>query len=329
VPAGRGRFPPLQRAEIVSLACSPPAERGSLLVRWTVRDLQIEIVAAGIVTEIHFSTVSLILSTAELRPHRTKYWLHSQDPAFEEKAASILWFYERAQWLASRGILVVCIDEKTGMQALGRKHADIPAAPGRDRRREFEYVRHGSVSLQLAHCVPTGELTGRVIPKNDSLNFIETLELLDEKYKDARRIELILDNGSSHTSKATREWLLTHSKRFAAHYTPTHASWLNQAEMALSSFTRKYTKGLVVAERQQLVDRIHAGIPDYNKRYAHPFDWSSLATQCTIGTNIGSVPRLRRRGSSLGSCGPTSHDTALVRDFSVRGGPSALHVCPG
>ena len=161
------------------------------------------------------------------------------------------------------------------MQALSRKHPDLPPAPGQDRRREFEYKRHGVVNLSLANVVTTGELHGYVLPgNNNSDNFIESLERLDYGLKDAKRIELILDNASSHTSAQTTEWFERHADRFRPHFTPKHASWLNQAELAISAFTRRYTRNRVVKNRDHLVDRIEAGLMEYNQRHAHPFAWS-------------------------------------------------------
>jgi transposase len=264
----------LVRAKIVSLACRPPQKRGRLLVRWSVRELAAQAVEDGLVTEVHYSTVCLVLQAAELRPHRTRYWQWSQDPEFETKAASILWYYERAKSLSREGVLVVCIDEKTGIQALGRRTPDLPPASGRPRIREFEYVRYGVANLSLALVVPTGRIAGRVIPRNNSDNFIETLERLDHDLRDAKRIELVLDNGSSHISKQTTEWFEKHSDRFRPHFTPTHASWLDQAELALSALSRRYLRNAVFGSRDELIARIDASIDDYNKRYAHPFNWS-------------------------------------------------------
>lgn len=243
-------------------------------MRWSVRDIARQAVEDGIVDSIHYSSVCLILNEFDLKPHHIRYWLNSQDPDFETKAASILWYYERAQSLAREGVLVVCMDEKTGIQALGRRHPDHPVRPGLPLRREFEYVRHGSVHLQLALTVATGDVWARNLPRNDHQHCIDTLERLDHRYRDAKRIELILDNGSSHTAKETKAWFVEHSDRIRPHFTPTHASWLDQAELALGAISRRYIKNAVVDSRRDLIKRIRAGISEYNKLYAHPFDWS-------------------------------------------------------
>jgi hypothetical protein len=108
--------------------------------------------------------------------------------------------------------MVVCIDEKTAIAARGRKHPDQPARPGRVARREFEYVRHGTVSIIAALDVHSGQVLTQRITKNDSATFIQFLSMLDQHIDPQLTIHLVLDNGSSHTSKATRKWLREHPR---------------------------------------------------------------------------------------------------------------------
>lgn len=123
-------FPPLQVAQVVALACSPPSAYGLALQRWTYRDLQYQILSEGIVTEIYYTTVHSLLADVDLQPHRTLYWKHPVAPDFEEKAASVLWYYERVECLEAKEELVFCLDEKTQIQALSPPHPDLPAQPG-------------------------------------------------------------------------------------------------------------------------------------------------------------------------------------------------------
>ncbi len=124
--------------------------------------------------------------------------------------------------------VVISVDEKTGITARSRKHPDLPGAPGKRTRREFEYVRHGTVSIIAALDVHTGQVLTETIARSDSDTFIKFLRLLDSTIAAARDIHLVMDNGSSHTSKKTRAWLATHS-RFHVHHTPKHASWLTRS----------------------------------------------------------------------------------------------------
>jgi transposase len=272
--AAPGGFPPLQRTQIVRLACTSPAEASRAWVRWSVQALHVEIERRHI-AELHPSTVHRILQDAALHPHHIRYWRHSFDPAFEAKAASVLWYYERVFWLAQRDELVVCLDEKTQIQALRRPVPDLPMQPGRALRREWEYKRDGTMNLLVAYTPITGTLWGRMLLKNDHEHFIEAVEAhLAQLPRDLRRVHYIMDNGSSHIAADTRAWLETQKGRVVFHFTPAHASWLNQAELALSAFSRRYLRDRVSTNREELVVHIHRALAEYNLLHARPFDWS-------------------------------------------------------
>lgn len=243
--------------------------------RWSHEELAWAAAENGLIDEgIHPASIGRILAEAECQPHRVRYWLRSQDPAFVPKATRVLWYYERARALYRQGIAVICLDEKPNIQALDRPHPDLPPQPGRVRRREFEYVRRGTVNLLLAHVVATGEMWGRVLARNDSANFVDALHGLLARFHWAERIDLILDNASSHTSRATRAAVATLGDRLRLHHTPFHASWLNQAEIALGIIYRRYLRGVPVRSRDEMTARINAGIDDHNHNYARPFNWS-------------------------------------------------------
>jgi len=123
--------------------------------------------------------------------------------------------------------VVLSIDEKTGIQAKGHKHPTQPVRSGQPARREFEYVRHGTASLIAAMDVATGKVTATDIERNNSVTFIAFLEEIDKSIDDGLAIHIVMDNDSSHTSKATKGWLADHP-RFVVHHTPAHAGWLNR-----------------------------------------------------------------------------------------------------
>src|SRR5271163_2211530 len=133
--------------------------------------------------------------------------------------------------------MLILVDEKTGIQARSRRYPTMTRRDG-SRRREFEYRRHGTVSIIAAMDVATGEVITERIHRNDSQTFIAFLTRLDTEMPAHPRIRLIMDNGSSHTSKATRAWFTDHP-RFAVTYTPKHASWLNMVEQFFSVLTRR------------------------------------------------------------------------------------------
>lgn len=274
VRAAPGRFPPLQRTQVVALACRKPAEFGLPLVRWSVRDLAVQLVEEDVFTSIHYSTVHLILEDADLKPHRTLYWKRSHDPDFDEKAIHVLWYYQMAESLRRRNELVFCLDEKSQIQLLGRPQPDIPMRPGCPLRREHEYVRLGVGNLLLVYDLVTGGLFGRALEFNRSPNFTEALDRHLAGCRGARRVHYIMDNGTTHDSRHTREWLESKKGRVRFHFTPTGASWLNQGELALSAFSGKYLRDRVWTSHDEFPEHVDRSIPHYNYKYMHRFDWS-------------------------------------------------------
>ena len=161
--------------------------------------------------------------------------------------------------------LVLAVDEKTGIGARSRTRPSTPPAPGRPARQEHEYVRHGTANLLAALDVHGGGIYQATdLDRNTAANFIAFLGELD--------VHVILDNGSSHVALATRWWFHKH-QRFHPHYTPSHASWLNQAELFFSILTRRLLRRGEFASVTELVDRIMAFIAEYNHT-ARPFRWT-------------------------------------------------------
>jgi transposase len=215
------------------------------------------------------SQIGRILADLDLKPHRVRGWLTRRpDPDFFVKAAQVCDLYLNPP----PGSMVVCIDEKTAIGARSRKHPEQPVRVGRAARREFEYVRHGTVSIMAALHVHTGQIITERITSNDSVTFIRFLSMLDHSIDPRLVIHLVLDNGSSHTSIATKEWLRRHP-RFQAHYTPAHASWLDQAELFFSTLTRRLLRRGDFASAQDLTDQIERFVNVYNQT-AKPYKWT-------------------------------------------------------
>ena len=162
------------------------------------------------------------------------------------------------------GTVVICIDEKTGIQAKYRKYPERPARPGRLARREFEYVRNGTVSIVAALQVATGQVIAEPIARNDSVTFTGFLHRLDQCIDPRLSIHLIMDNGSSHTSRATRAWIAAHP-RITVTYTPKHASWLDMAELWFSVLTRGLLRRGEFTSRADLADKITSFAIRYNR----------------------------------------------------------------
>jgi transposase len=234
--------------------------------QWSHSELQSAMADAGI--GISASQIGRILAADEVKPHRVDGWLTRRDtPEFWERAADVCGLYLSPP----ENAVVLSIDEKTGIQAKSRKHPTQPLRPGRPARQDFEYVRHGTASLMAAMDVVTGKVFARDIARNDSVTFIAFLEEIDERTDDELAIHIVMDNGSSHTSKATRAWLADHP-RFVVHHTPVHASWLNQVEAFFSILTRKLLRRGEFDSCDDLVASM-LGFIEHHGETAKPFKW--------------------------------------------------------
>jgi transposase len=253
-------YGPEVRLRIIATVTSRTPEADTV---WSHRLIAADLADAGISP----AQVGRILADLDLKPHRVRGWLtRPADPDFFTKATDVcdLYLHKPAN------SIVVSIDEKTAIGARSRKHPTRPATPGHTARREFEYVRHGTVSIIAALDVHTGQIITEPIARNDSATFTAFLAMLDTHIDPKLTIHLIMDNGSSHTSKATRKWLAEHP-RFVAHHTPKHASWLNQAELFFSTLTRRLLRHGEFTSRQDLIDKIEHFVNVYNRDDAKPY----------------------------------------------------------
>ena len=240
--------------------------------QWSHSELATEMRAASI--PISASQIGRILAADDVKPHRVQGWLTRRDtPEFWAQAADVCGLYLSPPANA----VVLSIDEKTGIQAKSRKHPTQPVKPGQPARREFEYVRHGTASLIAALDVATGKVTATDVARNNSVNFIEFLEQIDTSIDPELAIHVVLDNGSSHRSKLTKQWFVEHP-RFVVRHTPVHASWLNQVESFFSILTRKVLRRVEFDSRTDLVQRMLDFI-EHRNQTATPFKWVYNATR--------------------------------------------------
>lgn len=277
--AARSGRPPelsaLQRVEIEQLACGAPAGLGLEMTHWTTRSLaQVAREHLQRATLAH-STVSLILRAAELQPHRFRDWrTPTLNAEFRERASRVLWCYEQVARLHARGERVICLDEKPNLQALERATPTQAMRSGQIERQEFEYIRHGIVNFLVALNVYDGQMAGWVLTAKDSQQLCPILEQVFKRHCRARRLHLIWDNGPSHISQVTRDFLKDYQPWLRVLFVPTHASWLNQAELLLRSFAQHYLKRGSWRSQPDLIKHLLASGPEYNQRFAHPFNWS-------------------------------------------------------
>ena len=268
------RFPPLQRAQVVQLACLEPIAEGLHITHWTSEDLARQAVADGIVDFISSRTVRRILDDVDLQPHRTRYWRTSRlDEQFKERAEQVLWCYGNAERLARRGIWVVALDEKPNLQVLERDPIRR-AIPGRIEQQEFEYTRHGTVNLLFFLIVHTGRMEVAVEAAKDAKHYIEALRAFRRRHRGLKGVYLIQDGDPSHTAGDTAEYWSSCGGWWRPRFTPVHASWLDQAELLIGAFGYHYLRRGSWVTRDELIEHVLASGPEYNRLYAHPFEWT-------------------------------------------------------
>lgn len=272
-----------ERIKIAAKACEAvPAD--SPVPTWTYQTL-----ADALSDDVGVSRSQLwrILDAMDLKPHMVRGWLHRRDddPLFWQRVRDVCGLYLSPP----QNALVLSVDEKTSIQARELKRPTVPARPGRPGRREWEYIRHGVAHLVAALSVHTGEVLADTIPRNDSVSFCEFLAFIDAHVDPALDIHLVLDNGASHTSKATKAWIAEHP-RFVAHYTPKHASWLNQIEMFFSIISRKVLRNGSFPSRDDLIDKLMNFIADYDTT-AKPFAWTYTGDPLKATTTRGTYAR--------------------------------------
>jgi hypothetical protein len=268
------RFPPLQRAQIVQLACLEPIARGLHVTHWASQDLARQAVADGIIGSISPRTVRRILDDVDLQPHRTRYWRTARlDGQFKERAEKVLWCYGNAQRLADQGIWTVAVDEKPNLQVLERNPIRR-AIPGSIEQQEFEYTRHGTVNLLFFLVIHSGQMELAVEASKDARHYIQELRAFRDRHQELKGVYLIQDGDPSHTAGATEEYLRGCRGWWRPRLTPAHASWLNQAEMLIGAFGGRYLRRGSWVAREELVGHVLASVPEYNQFYAHPFEWT-------------------------------------------------------
>lgn len=258
---------PEVRALLIAKACTrpEPTAEGARRDRWTYEQLGGEVGMSG-------SQAHVILSRADIKPHRTDYWVMTDfsREEFQRRAGDICGLYVNPP----ENVLVLSIDEKTGIQAKSPVKADTPPAPGRPARREHEYKRNGTQCLFAALQVHHGQVLGMPSTTRDRYDLIRFLDTLDDQLAvvEGQQIVAITDNLSTRTTQEVQDWLEAHP-RWSFQFTPKHASWLNQIEIFFSILARRVLKNGAFASETDLAEQLLAFIETYNQT-ARPFTWT-------------------------------------------------------
>ncbi len=284
-----GRPPDIKaedKAWVINLACTKPTEMGYPHEVWTI-SLLAQHVRKNAISMNHptlqragKSHIHNILKEMPIHPHKISYYLERRDPEFDEKMAQVLVIYKTVQMVnekeadgvyaereSKRKWAVISYDEKPGIQAIESVAPDLPPVPGRHPTlsRDYEYKRHGTISLLAGIDLHTGHIISLTRDRHRSCEFIEFLELLNEKYPPHWKLRIILDNHSAHTSKETMKALKRLPNRFEFIFTPKHGSWLNLIEMFFSKISRVFLRHLRVSSKKELKERIKQYIDGVNE----------------------------------------------------------------
>jgi transposase len=249
---------------------------------WSVRSM-------AKTTGISPTTVHRIWHAFSLQPHRTETFKLSQDPLFVEKVRDIVGLYLNPPEKA----MVLCVDEKSQIQALDRSQPLLPMRPGQPERRTHDYVRHGTTSLFAALDVATGEVIGQCHRRHRAVEFRKFLDTIDANVPEDLDIHLIMDNYATHKTPAIRRWLAKRP-RFHVHFTPTSASWTNLVERWFATLTAKQIRRGTFRSTRQLEATIKNYLEVYNED-AEPFTWTKTADEI-----LASIARFCTRTSGTG-----------------------------
>lgn len=235
------------------------------------------------------SAVSRIWRAFGLQPHRQDSWKLSKDPLFVDKVKDVVGLYldppERA--------VVLCVDEKSQIQALDRTAPILPMLPGTPERATHDYKRHGTSSLYAALDLASGQVIGSLHARHRAIEFKKFLATIDREVPEHLDVHLVMDNASTHKTPAIKRWLLAHP-RFHVHFTPTSSSWLNLVERWFSELTtKKLQRGAHTSVRALNAD-IRTWIKNWNEN-PRPYVWTktadqildSIARYCTRITDSG------------------------------------------
>jgi len=268
-----------QVAELVQKTLKTKPKNGT---HWSVRQIAAE-------TKLTKSTVHRIWHAFGLQPHRQKHFKLSTDPFFVEKVRDIVGLYLRPPDKA----VVLCVDEKSQIQALERTQPLLPMGVGYVEGVTHDYLRHGTTTLFAALNIQTGQVISQCKQRHRHTEYLEFLRHIDAQVPPSLDVHIIVDNYTTHKHPKVKRWIAARP-RFHVHYTPTYSSWLNQVETWFNRITQQAIRRGTFASVKELIDRIDHFIRTYNET-ARPFVWTATAESI-----LAKIQRLCSRISGTG-----------------------------
>jgi transposase len=242
------------------------------------------------------STIHRIWKAFGLQPHRIESFKLSSDPLFVEKVRDIVGLY----MAPPRHALVLCVDEKSQIQALERSQPLLPMQMGQPERRTHDYKRHGTTSLFAALDVATGSVIGRCFPRHRAAEFRRFLDQIEANVPEGLDIHLVMDNYATHKTDIIRKWLIKRP-RWHVHFTPTGASWINQVERFFATITEDLIRRGSYTSTRQLESDIKTFIAGHNEN-PKPFAWIKSADDI-----LKSIQRFCQRTVQISQTSESGH----------------------
>ena len=325
---------PPTRVQVVSVASSLPQDQDRPVTRWSLDEIATALLETLGTDPISRSSIWRILQDVDLKPHKRAYWLNSHDEDFDAKAQTICQLYVNALESFKQGRLVICCDEKSGMQVLDRKAPTKPARPGQCERREHEYIRRGTRVLINSLAVGTGQIAWTIGATRKATDFVAHLKRAYQNLPRMKCYDWVMDNLNTHWSLDVcrlvarwckipfepeklkkgvqrRAFLSDPNHRHVFHFTPKHGSWLNQAELFFGVLQRRFLARGSFSSLKDFERRLERYLKDYNARHAHPYRWTYTGEPLVRDTPFSPTRRQQRHGRACFSPRPKRFERLL------------------
>ena len=273
---GRGRKPTYEATRIQALIDATLQTKPKGSTHWSCRTMAAE-------QEISKSTVSRIWRSHHIKPHRTQTFKLSRDPRFLQKLTDVVGLYLHPPDKA----IVLCVDEKSQIQALQRTQPGVPLKKGRSGTMTHDYKRHGTTTLFAALDVLAGKVIGDCYKRHRHQEFLRFLRRIDDEFSGKMPLHLVMDNYGTHGTPEVKNWLNRHP-RFKVHYVPTSSSWLNLIERWFAELTNKRIRRDSFLSVEDLIAAIHEFLAAWNEK-PRPFVWTA-----TVETIVAKLVRCRQ-----------------------------------